>query len=271
MTETAYFLPLGDERLFAFLHRPDGPCHGGAVLCAPLAEEQLWSHRVFVNFARELCVRGYAVLRFDYRGEGDSDRQFEQSDLQTRVADASTAIEELTRQVPELKKVTLVGLRLGGAIAALAAAGRADVERLVLWDPVINGADYMQSVLRSNLMFQMAQFRKVVEGREALVERLDRGETINVEGYELSAPMFRQISAIQLEEVLAANPIACQIVSIAPRAAPARDDLVALGARCRHVSLACAVEEPFWREIKLFYQRAADLFRVTFEWLGTAT
>jgi uncharacterized protein len=271
MTETAYFLPLGDERLFAFLHRPDGPCRGGAVLCAPLAEEKLWSHRVFVSFARELCALGYAVLRFDYRGEGDSDRQFEQSDLTTRVEDTSAAIDELKRRVPELQEVILVGLRLGASIAALAAAGRTDVKRIVLWDPVTNGADYMQSFLRANLMFQMAQHRKVVESREALVERLDRGETINVEGYELSAPLFRQVSDIQLENILARNPIPCQVVSITARSAPAREDLEKLGARCPEVAIATAVEEPFWREIKVFYQRAADLFRVTFEWLGVAT
>ena len=269
MTETAYFLPLGDERLFAFLHRPDGPCRGGVVLCAPLAEEKLWSHRVFVSFARDLCDLGYAVLRFDYRGEGDSDRRFEQSDLRSRVEDTAAAIDDLKRQVPEVRTVTLVGLRLGAAIAALAATGRKHVERLVLWDPVINGADYMQSVLRINLMFQMAQHRKVVESREALVERLDRGDTINIEGYELSAPFYRQVSAMQLEEILVASPVACQIVSITPRAAAARDDLAALAARCPDATVSCAVEEPFWREIKIFYQRAADLSRVTCDWLGT--
>lgn len=268
MTETAYFLPLGDERLFAFLHLPDGPCRGGAVLCAPLAEEKLWSHRVFVSFARELGGLGYAVLRFDYRGEGDSDRSFEQSDLATRIEDTAAAIDELKCRVPGLQKVTVVGLRLGAAIAALAAAGRNDVARLVLWDPVINGADYMQTVLRANLMSQMAQHRKVVESREALVERLDRGETINIEGYELTARLFRQVSAIQLADVLTAGLAACQIVSISPRIAPARDDIAALGARCPGASIASAVEEPFWREIKLFYQRAGDLFRVTFDWLG---
>ena len=91
MTENAYFLPLGGERLFAFLHLPGGPARGGIVLCAPLAEEKLWSHRVFVSFARELAARGFAVLRFDFRGEGDSDRRFEESDLDTRLADTHAA------------------------------------------------------------------------------------------------------------------------------------------------------------------------------------
>ncbi len=270
MTETAYFLPLGDERLFAFLHLPKGPCRGGAVLCAPLAEEKLWSHRVFVSFARELAARGYAVLRFDFRGEGDSDRTFEHSDLTTRLADTAAAIDELKRQVPELRHVTLVGLRLGATIAAAVAAQRDDIDRLVLWDPVTDGADYMQSVLRTNLMAQMAIHRKVVESREQLVERLDRGETVNVEGYLVSGPMFRGVSELRLPELLAATRLPCQIVSITARPAPPRVDLANLGSGLVHVQVKSAVEEAFWKEIKVFYQRADDLFRVTFEWLGAA-
>lgn len=270
MTETAYFLPLGDERLFAFLHRPPGPCRGGAVLCAPLAEEKLWSHRVFVSFARDLAARGFAVLRFDYRGEGDSDRPFERSDLRTRLEDTAAAIDELKRQVPELRQVTLVGLRLGATIAAAVAATRDDVERLVLWDPVTDGADYMQSVLRTNLMAQMAIHRKVIESREQLVERLDRGETVNVEGYPVSGALFREVSGLRLPELVAATRVPTQLVSISPRPAPPRADLAALGAANAHAQMASAVEEPFWKEIKAFYQRAGDLFRVTFEWLGAA-
>ena len=271
MTETAYFLPLGDERLFAFLHRPPGPCHAGAVLCAPLAEEKLWSHRVFVSFARDLAARGCAVLRFDYRGEGDSDRPFERSDLQTRLEDTAAAIDELKRQVPELRQVTLVGLRLGATIAAAVAATRDDVDRLVLWDPVTDGADYMQSVLRTNLMAQMAIHRKVVESREQLVERLDRGETVNVEGYLVSGTLFRGVSGLRLPDLLAARQVPTQVVSISPRPAPPRPDLASLGAANARIEIAGAVEEAFWKEIKAFCQRAEDLSRVTFDWLGTVT
>jgi len=269
MTEKAYFLPLGEERLFAFLHRPEGACRGAAVLCAPLAEEKLWSHRVFVSFARELAARGFAVLRFDYRGEGDSDRPFERSDCSTRIADTRAAIDELKRQFPGQDRVTLVGLRFGATIAAAAAAGRDDVDRLVLWDPVVDGADYMQSVLRSNLMAQMAIHHKVLESREQLIERLDRGETVNVEGYALAASLFRESSALRLADLVAAAGRPCQVVSITPRAAPPRPELAALAA-AGGIELAAAVEEAFWKEIKQFVQRAGDLTRVTFEWLGVA-
>ncbi len=268
MSETAFFLPLGDERLFAFLHQPEVPCRGGVVLCAPLAEEKLWSHRVFVSFARDLAARGYAVLRFDYRGEGDSDRPFERTDLSTRIADTAAVTDELKRRVTGLARVTLIGLRLGATVAAATAAGRMDVERLVLWDPVTDGAEYMQSVLRINLMAQMAIHHKVVESREQLVARLDRGETVNVEGYPVSGAFFREMSGLKLAVLLQSAPVPTQIVAISQRAAPPRADLAAIGAGLAHVQVESAVEHPFWKEIKLFYQRADDLFGVTFAWLG---
>lgn len=268
MTENAYFLPIGGERLFAFLHLPAGAPRAGAVLCAPLAEEKLWSHRIFVSFARELAARGWAVLRFDFRGEGDSDRRFEESDLETRLEDTNAAIDELKRK-SGVPTVTLVGLRLGATIAAAAAAERDDVDRLVLWDPVVDGADYMQSVLRSNLMAQMALHRKVVEDRDALVARLERGETVNIEGYELSLALYSQASALKLQDPLAVRAVPSQVVSITPRPAPPRPDLAAL-ASLPSVRLDAAMEEAFWKEIKLFYQRAENLFRVSLDWLGAA-
>lgn len=266
MTEETFFLRHDGERILAFLHRPDGSRKGGVVLCAPLAEEKLWSHRVFVSFARELAKLGYAVLRFDHRGEGDSDRTFEASDLTTRVEDTTAAIEELKRRATGLQQVTLVGLRLGASVAALAAAERDDVERLVLWDPVVSGADYMQSVLRTNLMAQMAQ-RKVAESRESLVERLQRGETINIEGYELSDRLFHEVSAFQLGSTIADSRASIQVVAISPRVAPARAELSALAAERPNVTTVSVVEELFWREIKAFYQRADVVFKATIDWL----
>jgi pimeloyl-ACP methyl ester carboxylesterase len=43
-------------------------------------------------------------------------------------------------------RVSLIGLRVGGALAALTAAGRRDVDRIVLWDPVVSGAEYLEEL-----------------------------------------------------------------------------------------------------------------------------
>ena len=142
------------------------------------------------TFARDLAAAGFAVLRFDFRGEGDSDRPFEQADFETRIQDACLAIDTVRELNPSVTAVTMLGLRLG-PVSPRGRCDRNEVSRLVLWDPVVDGAAYMQTVLRMNLMSQMGVHHKVVENRDALVARLE-GETVNIEGYELAEPLFRR-------------------------------------------------------------------------------
>jgi exosortase A-associated hydrolase 2 len=269
MHEDYRYLDLDGERIFAGLHLPQaGPAGRGVVMCHPLGEEKLWSHRVFVSFARDLAAAGFAVMRFDCRGEGDSDREFEQSDLESRIQDASRAVDALHELQPSVSDVTLLGLRLGGSVAAATAARRADIARLLLWDPVADGDSYMQSFLRLNLMYQMSIHRRVVENRDALVARLGKGETVNIEGYELADPLFRQVSAFRLRDTLPAFNGETVIVQINQGDAPPKPDLMELcegNPRCR---LESAQEEPFWKEIKTLYQRAPDLTQVSLAALG---
>jgi len=71
----------------------------------PFAEEKLWSHRVFVSFARALAERGYPVLRFDYMGAGDSSGTTPETSLQTHLDDLRAAVEVLLARQPQLERV----------------------------------------------------------------------------------------------------------------------------------------------------------------------
>ena len=271
MPESYRHLHLNGELLFAGIHSPAVPTARGVVMCHPLGEEKLWAHRVFVSLARELAAAGFAVMRFDFRGEGDSDRAFENSDFETRIDDANFAISSLREALPSVEDVTLIGLRLGAAVAAATAARRPDISRLILWDPVVDGAAYMQAVLRLNLMFQMALHHRVVENRDALVARLVSGGTVNVEGYELAEPLFRQVSQFRLHGALADFHGEAFVVQVDQGDASPRPELAALtiaNPRCR---VEVVREEAFWREIKTFYQRAPELTRVTLQALGAGT
>jgi exosortase A-associated hydrolase 2 len=268
MSEHAYFLDRDGERLFTFLHRPPGPCRAGALICAPLAEEKLWSHRVLVSAARELARAGYAVLRFDFRGEGDSARRFAESSLATRVEDARTALAELRRHVVEGGSITVLGLRLGASVAALATVDHDDVDRLVMWEPVTDGAEYVRTILRSNLMQQMTRHRRVIEDRESLIGRLERGESVNVEGYELGGALYRELSTFRLDPGRPPATRANLLVRISGRESPPCDDLRPLADGWAGTRLETVVEEPFWREIRSFYARAGNLFEATARWMG---
>lgn len=269
MQEDYRFLNLRGERVFAGHHLSARPTSRAVVMCHPLGEEKLWAHRVFVSLARDLAAAGFDVLRFDFRGEGDSDREFEQTDFDTRIQDACLAIDTVRALNPSITEVTLLGLRLGASVAAAAAVRRSDVTRLVLWDPVVDGAAYMQTVLRLNLMYQMAIHHKVIEDREALAARLAKGETVNIEGYELAEPLFKQVSAFRLTDVLSQFAGDTLLVQINQGDAPVKPELAAPAmsdSRCR---VNAVREKQFWKEIKFFCRRSDALTKATLDWLAS--
>ena len=265
--ETPFFFANGTYRLFGILHEPEKRSRGtGYVLCYPFAEERLWAQRVYVDFARELARRGNPVLRFDFMGNGDSEGKLEDAYVETFLSDIACAMRTLKAKVPGIKGVGLIGLRFGATLAALASE-RNDVSRLVLWDPIIDGNQFMQEILRSNLMTQAVIFKEVKRDRKMLIQDLMEGKTVNVDGYEIGKKMYEGISGIRLNEEMARSDNPCLIVQIDNRVAPVKEKILDLQKNIRNSSVVNVREEPFWREIKEYYGRAVNLSRATLEWM----
>jgi len=246
VNETPFFFSLGAHRVFAVLHRPAGPARHGVVLCSALAEENLWSHRVYVNAARECAKEGIAVLRFDYRGEGDSDREFEDGGLETRAADALRAAEVLFEHEPALRGCHFLGHRLGCAPAAMAASRSGErALGLIAWDPVASGSGYLMQWLRSVLAAELAQTGAAAT-RAALLKRLDAGEIVVADGYVIGPPLYRDLLALEWSRLLAT--VQCPVLAI--------------DGTC---------EPPFWRESKRFHARAPVMSGRTRQWLEASS
>ncbi len=243
----------------------------------PFAEEKLWSHRVFISMARALAERGHTVLRFDYMGAGDSSGTTPETSLQTHLQDLRAAIAELTRRVPQLHRIGLIGLRLGASFAALAAEAAAGDEQLepvrhaplILWDPVMDGEAYFQELLRTNLSTQLAVYGKVVENRETLTARILAGDPVNVDGYDIGPALLQSCGItclLSTEAKRHQGPVLVTQIA-ASKAQKDREDLASLAASYPHGDIQRAAEQPFWREIKPFYPRAEQLQTLTLQWL----
>lgn len=275
--ERPFFFKRGDAQLFALAHVPPAPSALAFVMSHPFVEEKLWSHRVYVSFARALAARGHVVLRFDYLGAGDSSGMTADTSLETHLGDLAAAVAEVRKLSPAVTRVGLVGLRLGATFAALLAeraaedAALASVREapLVLWDPVCDGESYFQELLRSNLSTQLAVYGKVQETREVLQERLRAGGTVNVDGYELGKDLFDACARTTLIEATAKKHRGPTLVMqiAANDKAKERDDLRALAGAYAAGTAARTIEQPFWREIKPFYGRAENLQQATLGWL----
>jgi exosortase A-associated hydrolase 2 len=268
MQEKPFFFSSNEYNLFGVLHYPStSQVNSGFVFCHPFAEEKLWAHRVYVSFARELAKLGYAVLRFDYMGHGDSDGDFEDSTIETRLVDINCAIKQLKIEINKIETVNLLGLRFGATLAGVVSSERNDIERLILWEPIVDGSRYMMEILRSNLSTQLATYGKVNKKRDVLIADMEQGQPVNIDGYEMSYKLFQQACNINLSKNAASYNGNTLIVELGKEKQTAREELIKLSNIYRKCDYKYAVEEPFWREIKRYYGRAENLFNMTLNWI----
>lgn len=118
------------------LPAPDTPLHStGVVIVVGGAQYRVGSHRQFVQLARFLAGAGYAVLRFDLPGMGDSPGRmvtFEES-----APHIAAAIDALRKHSPKIDRVVLWGLCDGASASLLYMQARQDprVAGMVLLNP----------------------------------------------------------------------------------------------------------------------------------------
>ena len=146
---TPFFLPGHAGNLFALYHRPADPagCRGGVLYVHPFANEMNYTRRAAALLARALAGRGWGVLQVDLFGCGDSDGDFRDASWETWVDDLATAFGWLQERVGD--RVGLVGIRLGGLLALdFASRARRNIDRVLLWHPVVNGQQMMTDFLR---------------------------------------------------------------------------------------------------------------------------
>jgi uncharacterized protein len=127
------------DALFGVLSEPATPRETGVVVVVGGPQYRAGSHRQFVLLARALARQGFAVLRFDVRGMGDSAGS--PRDFEALVPDIDAAIDALMRQVPAVRQVALWGLCDGASAALL----HADTAR----DPRVCGLALLNPWVRS--------------------------------------------------------------------------------------------------------------------------
>lgn len=135
---------------FGWLHEPAGSSPRlGVVMCRPMGNEDVCTHREWMELADTLAAHGLTALRFDWRSSGDSADQDGPPGLRTWIDDVRAAAAFLAAQ-DGVRGIALCGLRLGGAVALLAArelAGETSgVAALALLAPVVSGRSYVREL-----------------------------------------------------------------------------------------------------------------------------
>ena len=131
--------PSGDLTLEGILHTPGDTPAAGAVVCHPHPQ---WGgdmhNNVVLAACKALIGRGYAALRFNVRGVGGSEGEYEQDP--GHANDVRAALAHLA-SLPEIdaKRIGLIGYSSGAMAAAEAASG--ELRALALIAPPVAHAD----------------------------------------------------------------------------------------------------------------------------------
>lgn len=163
----AVVFPCGDEQLAGILHQGNGNSALGILVVVGGPQYRVGSHRQFVSLAEYLASHGLPVLRFDYRGMGDSSGSllgFEHIHL-----DITSAIDAFQSKDPTINEVVIWGLCDAATAAVFYAASDPRVRGLVLVNPWVyseRGAAkaYLKHYYIQRL-FQRGFWQKVFSGK----------------------------------------------------------------------------------------------------------
>ena len=215
-SQQAFFLSTPSGQRFCVYHPAIGNVTRAAVLYIhPFAEELNKSRRMASLQARQLAAKGFSVLQIDLHGCGDSSGDFADATAQSWFEDISVAWDWLVTHSHE--SVLLWGLRLGATLALdFSRAKNRQPAGFLLWQPVLNGENYMSQLLRLRVASDMLEGIKgggVRELRESLVQK----KHLDIAGYRLNSDLVDYIDTMRLSDLTPLGIPVCWIDVIADK------------------------------------------------------
>ena len=179
----------------------------GCVLAVhAFAEEMNKTRAMSAEAARAFAAEGLAVLRIDLTGCGDSDGDFEDATWSRWMADLADAWAWLDRRCGGPR--WLWGTRLGALVAEdFAARAEPRADGLLLWQPVVNGAQHLNQFLRLKTVGTMLRTSGAGDATPSLTPNLEgpspradlaAGRAVEIAGYRLNAELAEAMEKAQL-------------------------------------------------------------------------
>ncbi|MGA4719881.1 alpha/beta hydrolase [Fictibacillus nanhaiensis] len=109
------------------------------IICHGFTSTRIGVDRLFVKTAQALVKLGFAVLRFDYSGCGESEGEYGDNEFACFIDQTKEAI-SFGSKLTNIDKhaITLIGHSLGGAVAVCTAADDERISNVITWSAVGN-------------------------------------------------------------------------------------------------------------------------------------
>ena len=204
-----FYLSAPSGRLFT-LFRP--PLASAAkrnrlvILVAPFGEEMNASRRAYSVLSQNLAASGIASLMFDFYGCGDSEGEFADASWQTWLQDLRSIVVYARQQWPE-QTLQFLGLRSAALLIAehIGNEGADNIERVVLWQPLLHGSEQVDQFLRLRLAANILQAQSAQRETTQTLREIARLQgRVEVAGYELSATLIDALDQRQWLSLLQA-------------------------------------------------------------------
>ncbi len=194
---------------FAVLHSGATPVKQTAVLlCPPFGWEDMCSYRSRREWAEHLARAGHMTLRIDLPGSGDSaGSPTDPGQLEDWTQAVDTAASWL-RRAAGIRRVTVIGLGLGGMVSCRAALEGASIDELILWSVPAHGRRLLRE-LRTFSAFEVANMPDPALAPDPNANAHEPGPsadpaddgTLVANGYLLSAETVLALERLDLQEV----------------------------------------------------------------------
>jgi len=199
--EHAGYFEASGAYLYTVLHEVEEPV-ARVLLVGPFASERQNSYLPWVRWARYLAAENFEVLRYDYRGIGESTGVFDEMTFEDWSEDVRLLSGWLGGRSPNVP-LLLHGLELGGILAGRAFDNGIG-DGLLLWSTPANA----NLALRATLMrwVSLEQIFKCADERRTAsdyIRDLEHGSPQEVEGYRWSAKLWRESFDFALPAALA--------------------------------------------------------------------
>jgi len=261
-----YVKALDGSPLYAVYHpvaSEDAAMAVPVAIAPSLFEERKSAYGPLRRLAERLAAAGHPVLRFDYRGSGESGGHPARRRWQHLVEDVTIARQTLA-ELSGRTGCVLLGLRLGATLA-LQQGGAVGVEGVIALAPVVKGATQVRLwKMRSKIRAELTETRAGAPSRPGSSRRddaralaassngepkLPAADVIDFDGYEVSPAFFDDVAALDLlTELRPLSKPGC-LIQISHRADAAPESTQLLGVLGQSAKLEALRMEPFWDKL----------------------
>ncbi|GAF66727.1 putative hydrolase [Bacillus sp. TS-2] len=149
MQNTCFELPVNDQQLSISFTSPKstGQPFPLIIFTHGFAGNKIGEHRLFIKASRFFASQGFATLRFDFSGCGESSGDYGEVTLSKQLIELKEIIQYAqTLEEIDQNRIILLGHSLGGAISALVAADFPFIQEVILWSAVSDPYEELLSI-----------------------------------------------------------------------------------------------------------------------------